>query len=958
MSSGGRLSRKQKGKAVASESSPARDVDMTPLDDFELVHREAMMDTRSLGLPKRLLVSESSRLHRTRDGQGGARDGTPSVDFVPICYYPGGIFEELPPVSPELLRPVEARGQTWGNVLSTRSTVGSVKRLLRECIGVGVTFLVPTEEHRPWSPPLGFQCVYESYFQGDTKLWFPIPRLITLYARRQDAAISQFLNGSWRLSVALMVTASEINMTLNVRAFEEWTSVNPLDEGLWSIKMRPNYNVVKGYPNKTVDWQRSYFYVKSDSSAFEDPPDNDYRVLWNALLGDHPTSREYPKEFLSNARAIARLQPERWANISRDRIRLCLDRIFRSKFMINTILRFLYLAPGFTDFKLFIGDWSSIYLPATNTVKRRISIFTRDEQREINASRGMKGLPDLSAMMASQLGLSRPESTDLPGEVKASKAAEIAPACQDPPPVASAAPAKKRSSKKMPRDDLPIREVHETSSKGVDVAGQENTTATPRARKKKRQPSDAPSPAREELGLNLPVEDDLYDSSPSASAQLTRKPRKTNEQGASCPEAPTVVTLGTTAIPNVSEGPALAIAGTSTGGVPMLKKVLRVVFPDRVSFDYNGPSPLIYVPQKCAELVSQIRGGPRSLPPMADLIFKDEYVDAACTKLLKLKEKMAAKGRFFRRKTTEWTAAYEEMVAKKERAIARRKIHQERANVAEADLRVANSTILALEKKAGQLKEKIDRLRGSHVFEVTKEQVRVETEMIAKCNKRFSNIRDYQVRRVLFDTMQLLQSQAFGTRKCLEALKASGRDIPQETIDMFAAQEKQFEEEALKLDVGEIPEADLSLSPLKLDSQTATLLHTPRTPRGVNTGTSASPDPHPTNENTASILEGDHSAILLLSDSSAEGQEEDGEGERSVAGQEDRVGDDDVGEAAEEQDAVICEASQPLLSPEAHTIVQGELEEARMGEYGGAVQVGSQDGEGLVGRAEETTDGA
>lgn len=36
---------------------------------------------------------------------------------------------------------------------------------------------------------------------------------------------------------------------------------------------------------------------------------------------------------------------------------------------------------------------------------------------------------------------------------------------------------------------------------------------------------------------------------------------------------------------------------------------------------------------------------------------------------------------------------------------------------------------------------------------------------------------------------------------------------------MFAAREKQFEQEALKLNPGEIPEDDLALSPLKLDSQ-------------------------------------------------------------------------------------------------------------------------------------------
>ncbi|KAF8107759.1 hypothetical protein N665_0117s0030 [Sinapis alba] len=856
MSSGGRLSRKEKGKAVALESSHARDVDGTPLDDFELVHQEAMMDTRSLGLPERLLVSESARLHRrevarttteaqlcARDGQEGAKDGTPPIDFVPICYYPCRIFEEMPPLSPESLRSPKARGKTWGNVLPTRSTVGS----------------------------------------DDTKLWFPIPRLVTSYVRRRDGTISQFLNGSWRLAVALMVMAAEINVTLNVRVFEELTYVNPLDEGLWSIKMRPNYNVVKGYPNKKVNWQRSYFYIKSDDSAFEDPPDDNCRVLWNALLADHPTSCKYSEEFLSNARVIERLQPERWGNVTRDRIRRGLDRISKR-------------------------DWKYLYLLETNTVKRRILLFTRDEQRAINASRGMKGLPNLSAMMASQLGLPRPEPVNPPSEVGVTKTTEktTTPARQDLPPVVTATSAKKRGDRKRSCDDLAIHETRDISLEGVDATCQENTAKPPRAKKRKRQPNNGPSPVREGPSLNFPLADDPDDASPPASLQLTRKPRRTSEQEGSRPEAPPGATSDTSVVPNVAEGPILATVGTSTGGVPVLKKVPRVVFPDRVSFGYDGPSPLIYIPHKCAELVSQIRGGPRSLPPVADLFFKDEYVDAARTKLLsdrsmnfviekynaalkealanseKLKEKSAAKGRFFRRKAAEWTAAYKEMVAKRERAIAQKKIHQERANVAEADLRIANATISTLETKTGQLKEKIRleteshkkelaRLRESRTFEVTKERVRVETEMIAKCNKRFENICDYQTRRAPFDTMRLLQSQAFDTRKCLEALKDSGRDILQETIKMFVAQEKHFEEEALKLDVEEIPEADLTLSPLKLDSQfvdehimvgvdpfgsntnlidarTASLLHTPSSSRGLHAGTLASPDHRPTDE--------------------------------------------------------------------------------------------------------------
>ena len=80
--------------------------------------------------------------------------------------------------------------------------------------------------------------------------------------------------------------------------------------------------------------------------------------------------------------------------------------------------------------------------------------------------------------------------------------------------------------------------------------------------------------------------------------------------------------------------PAVSAPGTSTGGDPIVRKTLRVEFPDRVSFEYDGPTPLIYAPNRCAELVSQIKCSPKPLPPVADLIFQDEYVDAARTKLL------------------------------------------------------------------------------------------------------------------------------------------------------------------------------------------------------------------------------------------------------------------------------------------------------------------------------------
>ncbi|CAG7871249.1 unnamed protein product [Brassica rapa] len=124
------LSREQKGKAIATESSPAKDLTTkrTPLDEFNWIHHDAMMETVKMELSQRLLVAGAARQFREEencaagDGQDAVsedRDGTSSKsvkptrgsrsghsirpDFFPTCYYPGGIFEELPVERPNTI---------------------------------------------------------------------------------------------------------------------------------------------------------------------------------------------------------------------------------------------------------------------------------------------------------------------------------------------------------------------------------------------------------------------------------------------------------------------------------------------------------------------------------------------------------------------------------------------------------------------------------------------------------------------------------------------------------------------------------------------------------------------------------------------------------------------------------------------------------------------------------------
>ena len=115
--------------------------------------------------------------------------------------------------------------------------------------------------------------------------------------------------------------------------------------------------------------------------------------------------------------------------------------------------------------------------------------------------------------------------------------------------------------------------------------------------------------------------------------------------------------------------------------------------------------------------------------------------------------------------------------------------------------------------------EEMNILRKSRRYEVTHERIRVLIAMIAKAEKRFHKISLREDQRDKYDDARCLHSQAFGTRKCLEQIKASGLEIPQETIDFFAGQEKHYEEEAARLEVKEILAEDLRFSPLVLESR-------------------------------------------------------------------------------------------------------------------------------------------
>ncbi|KAF3611212.1 hypothetical protein DY000_02049961 [Brassica cretica] len=298
-----------------------------------------------------------------------------------------------------------------------------------------------------------------------------------------------------------------------------------------------------------------------------------------------------------------------------------------------------------------------------------------------------------------------------------------------------------------------------------------------------------------------------------------------------------------------------------SGSEGSVAKRRRIEFPDRVEFSYDETTPLILIPLRCAELARQIRGGTKEMPQLEDLYFKNEYIDAASSrarsdgsmnflvekydnalkqtmiqlgsseKLAQARLKAIERVRAVHKKANEKAAKEKEILrvkfeelegklksasaAKKELARENTRLDQAATTLEKEKTEVLEERDAAVEKLIGERQ----RLRDSRGLEVTRERERVEAAMVEKANRCFGCVRDHFTRLDAFGKAKNLYGQASGTKKCLEMIKASGTEIPQEMIDVFVEQEKLYEVEATKFCVGPLSDSDLTLSLLVLHSR-------------------------------------------------------------------------------------------------------------------------------------------
>ncbi|XP_056854796.1 meiosis-specific protein ASY2-like [Raphanus sativus] len=637
-----------------------------------------------------------------------------------------------------------------------------------------------------------------------------------------------------------MVIGAEAGAALSVRAFEELVSVK-INRGLLSLKIRPNYNVVTGYPTKTNDWQRSYFYVKSDRSAFEEPLKTGYRVLWNNEFVPHSNTAEYEEDFLESARIVASQKQDFWENFSYRRIRRSIDRIKQQV-------------------------WRSDTVPLITKKSKRIDLFTKAEQIEINRARAMRELPDLSLVVGKQAGFMEPDqssnanSSD-PGEPRAAESD-------------GAQLMRKTGSKRKEREDISSEEKQAEETSTGAGAGSEKKRARKdpvevRPSSVERGELQALEPSNNSRDDVLPdpsLDGGQADDHQGTSSKVKKKSKKNKKRAGESSghevapsteketvEAPTTaVSLPKAAVREDARGSNRSSPKAQEGkAVP---KNLQGFCPDKVDFIFKRDTPLVCNERDCARFVRQVRGSREHLPLVKDLVFQDDYTAAAGSSVKsqgdwnevvrkydkELKRTYSVIDRQ-RHNTKEATVALEVMLKKKDDAVIaeaamRDELFQKEAAM-NKELKRARELVKALEKEKTTLanekktleeekaaaalehSKEMDRLRESRRYEVTHERIRVMAAMHGKAAARFQRIRDRESRRDNFEDARCMLGQARGMRRCLEGMKAAGRNISQGDIDIYAGQEKHYDAEVKRLIVDDLLEKDLSLSPLVLESR-------------------------------------------------------------------------------------------------------------------------------------------
>ncbi|KAF2605475.1 hypothetical protein F2Q70_00026633 [Brassica cretica] len=255
-------------------------------------------------------------------------------------------------------------------------------------------------------------------------------------------------------------------------------------------------------------------------------------------------------------------------------------------------------------------EWRSDLSTVLPIRTKRLDIFPKDIQKQVSEAKRMGTLPDLSAMLAAQLGLASEEGPSVtvprtgevppPGARNAGKGkkrkrggSEVERSAEEASDVPPSGEPQKRKKKKKKRTEKPADEQSEnpeepTENEEGDVQEEELQPEEEASETEISGERDDAVEVGEREESEVPLNAARPDGSEEESGESPLLIRRHNDEVGDETRSP-ILASSREGTP-VPIGEWVAQIGTSSRGSAILRRVPGVNFPDKVSFHYEGPA--------------------------------------------------------------------------------------------------------------------------------------------------------------------------------------------------------------------------------------------------------------------------------------------------------------------------------------------------------------------------------
>ncbi|CAH2079781.1 unnamed protein product [Thlaspi arvense] len=188
----------------------------------------------------------------TRSSLGGSAADIDTPMASRVTGYVGDASSELV----VLARPDAGSAESRSPLLSSgdefprsKSSAQSLEDIRYTCGVSDLEFRVPGANERPWTPPPGWICLYEFWFEH-CQLWFLLPKILLDYCESREIALTQLCPGVIRNMIGAIIVAESCGVDMSLRFFEEISSV------VWNTKGAQRTVAVNHYRDLKSDLAR------------------------------------------------------------------------------------------------------------------------------------------------------------------------------------------------------------------------------------------------------------------------------------------------------------------------------------------------------------------------------------------------------------------------------------------------------------------------------------------------------------------------------------------------------------------------------------------------------------------------------------------------------------------------------------------------------------------------------